>query len=556
MAELARARSLEAERRRLEADLAATLARELLAGSGHPSTRSRSPPTGSRRPSVCPRPAIELGVARRRRAAPRRSRCVTRTAPRSRRCWFLACSRPTSTSASRTRIVPTLAAIVAIALRRDAIQAEAVETAALRRSDDVKTALLRAVSHDLRTPLTAIVAAGHALALPLAQREDRAELCERRRRRGRAARSAGRQAARPLAPPGRRRRPAPGLGLDRGRRPGGARGARRARRTTCESTVAPDLPEVRADAAQLERVFANLLENASAVRGRRAGRRQRRRLSAAASSSASSTRGRGSRRPIASGSSSRSTAAPRDGRRALVRLRTRARDRARVSSRPAAARSRSSRCQARAPASSSRSRSTRGTRRRRGRRPAPGCAGRGRRARMSDGARHRVLVCDDEQQILRALRVILRDAGYEALPASTVEEALDVAAVGRPDAAIIDLSCPTATGSSCAAGCASGREIPVIVLSAIGDEDAKVRALAAGADDYVTKPFGPRELIARLEANLRRIGGDAEPLGRRGRRPRDRSGAARSSPRWRGGPSDTDRVRASARSWRATAAGC
>ena len=59
--------------------------------------------------------------------------------------------------------MPALEALVAIALRRDAMQAEAVETAALRRSDDVKTALLRAVSHDLRTPLTAIVAAGHAL---------------------------------------------------------------------------------------------------------------------------------------------------------------------------------------------------------------------------------------------------------------------------------------------------------------------------------------------------------------------------------------------------------
>ena len=63
-------------------------------------------------------------------------------------------------SGCATQVAPTLAAIVAIALRRDAIQAEAVETAALRRSDDVKTALLRAVSHDLRSPLTAIVAAG------------------------------------------------------------------------------------------------------------------------------------------------------------------------------------------------------------------------------------------------------------------------------------------------------------------------------------------------------------------------------------------------------------
>jgi two-component system, OmpR family, KDP operon response regulator KdpE len=121
---------------------------------------------------------------------------------------------------------------------------------------------------------------------------------------------------------------------------------------------------------------------------------------------------------------------------------------------------------------------------------------------MSD--RPRVLVCDDEQQILRALRVILRDAGFEALPASTMEEALDVAAVGRPDAGIIDLVLPDGDGVELCRRLREWTQMPLIVLSAVGDEDAKVRALAAGADDYVTKPFGPRELVARLEANLRR----------------------------------------------------
>jgi len=116
----------------------------------------------------------------------------------------------------------------------------------------------------------------------------------------------------------------------------------------------------------------------------------------------------------------------------------------------------------------------------------------------------RVLICDDEQQILRALRVILRDAGFEALPASTAAEALDLAAVHRPDAAIIDLLLPDVDGVELCRRLRDWSEIPVIVLSAVGEEDAKVRALAAGADDYVTKPFGPRELIARLRANLRR----------------------------------------------------
>ncbi len=125
---------------------------------------------------------------------------------------------------------------------------------------------------------------------------------------------------------------------------------------------------------------------------------------------------------------------------------------------------------------------------------------------MSTATRPRVLVCDDEPQILRALRVILRDAGYEALPASTGEEALDVAAVSRPSAAIIDLVLPDIDGIALCQRLREWSEMPLIVLSAVGDEDAKVRALAAGADDYVTKPFGPRELIARLEASLRRVG--------------------------------------------------
>jgi len=124
--------------------------------------------------------------------------------------------------------------------------------------------------------------------------------------------------------------------------------------------------------------------------------------------------------------------------------------------------------------------------------------------------RPRVLVVDDEQQILRALRVILRDAGFEALPAGTAEEALDIAATRRPDAAIVDLVLPDFDGVELCRRLREWSEMPLIVLSAVGDEDAKVRALAAGADDYVTKPFGPRELVARLQANLRRIAPEPE----------------------------------------------
>jgi two-component system, OmpR family, KDP operon response regulator KdpE len=122
----------------------------------------------------------------------------------------------------------------------------------------------------------------------------------------------------------------------------------------------------------------------------------------------------------------------------------------------------------------------------------------------------RILVVDDEPQILRALRVVLREAGYEAIPAETAEEALDRAAVRPPDAAIVDLVLPDGDGVEVTRRLREWSQMPIIVLSAVGDEEEKVRALEAGADDYVTKPFGPRELVARLGAALRRAGRPAD----------------------------------------------
>jgi two-component system KDP operon response regulator KdpE len=123
---------------------------------------------------------------------------------------------------------------------------------------------------------------------------------------------------------------------------------------------------------------------------------------------------------------------------------------------------------------------------------------------MSGAPRRRVLVVDDEDQILRALRIVLRDAGYEVRPASTGEEALDAAALAPPDAAIIDLVLPDIDGVEVTRRLREWTQTPIIVLSAVDAEAEKVRALQAGADDYVTKPFGPRELVARLDAALRR----------------------------------------------------
>jgi two-component system KDP operon response regulator KdpE len=128
-------------------------------------------------------------------------------------------------------------------------------------------------------------------------------------------------------------------------------------------------------------------------------------------------------------------------------------------------------------------------------------------------AARRILVVDDEPQILRALRVVLRDAGFEVVLAETGAEALDRAAVRPPEAAIVDLMLPDSDGVEVTRSLREWSDMPILVLSAVGEEEQKVRALHAGADDYITKPFGSRELVARLQAALRRGGrAEEEPL--------------------------------------------
>ena len=124
----------------------------------------------------------------------------------------------------------------------------------------------------------------------------------------------------------------------------------------------------------------------------------------------------------------------------------------------------------------------------------------------------RVLVVDDEQQILRALQTSLRGAGYEVNTAETVQQALAAAAMRPPEAVVLDLILPDGTGSDVLRELRKWSSAPVIVLSAVDDEQEKVAALDAGADDFVTKPVGIDELLARVRAVLRRTTPSGDPV--------------------------------------------
>ena len=124
----------------------------------------------------------------------------------------------------------------------------------------------------------------------------------------------------------------------------------------------------------------------------------------------------------------------------------------------------------------------------------------------------RVLVVDDEPQILRALRINLRARHYDVSVAANGAQALDAAATHPPDLVILDLGLPDMDGVDVIGGLRGWTAVPIIVLSGRADSTDKVAALDAGADDYVTKPFGIEELLARLRAALRRADAPAEPV--------------------------------------------
>jgi two-component system, OmpR family, KDP operon response regulator KdpE len=135
---------------------------------------------------------------------------------------------------------------------------------------------------------------------------------------------------------------------------------------------------------------------------------------------------------------------------------------------------------------------------------------------MSHGAR--ILVVDDEPQIRRSLQIGLEGKGYAVTTAARAEQALEAIESHRPDVIVTDLLMPGMDGLELTRRIRNQSVVPIIVLSAIGDEQKKVEALELGADDYVTKPFGMDELLARIKSVLRRAAGakSAEPVWRHG----------------------------------------
>jgi two-component system, OmpR family, KDP operon response regulator KdpE len=123
---------------------------------------------------------------------------------------------------------------------------------------------------------------------------------------------------------------------------------------------------------------------------------------------------------------------------------------------------------------------------------------------VNDEPARNILVVDDERPIRRALEVTLTRAGYRVSTATDGSEALTAAALDPPDLVILDLMLPDADGAEVCSQLRDWLRAPILLISAVGDEQDKIRALDAGADDYLTKPFGIGELLARVRALLRR----------------------------------------------------
>ena len=486
LAARSRRRTAEAEQRRREAALLADISTDLLQGRA---VREELARIEERSAEVLGTAGMRIDLEQPSRSAPTAASYPLETAGRVvGRISIPSGEEPAL--GTRERFLPALAALLAVAVDRERLAAQALEAEALGRSDALKTALLRAVSHDLRSPLTAISTAVSGL------RNDELKLDSADRR----------QLLETIAIESDRLERLVSNLLDLSRIQMGAAPpaqelwtidqlvaqalAQVVEADRVEVSLPEDVPVVRVDAIQIERVLVNLIENA---------------LKFSPAGSSVSVRVNANRLEAVLRVVDTGPGLPQDelerifepfhraaGER-VPRCRPRSRDCARVR-----------RGQRRAGLGGVGCRSGRLVR---ARPPGRRDAGRG---LCVNGAR--VLVVDDEPQILRALQTTLRGAGYEVVTATTAEEALASAAIRSPDAVILDLVLPDGSGVEVCRELRTWTTVPVLILSAVGEEREKVAALDAGADDYVTKPFGVDELLARLRAAMRRAGPPGDPV--------------------------------------------
>ena len=503
LAELGRARDLPRHRRSWSASSRHACAAARRRPSSASARRPCSP--SSRRPSSGPRrrrwssteSPEEVRDVLRRRVGTHRARPPARSAAGSRRT---SCARATRrvgtlylregasrTSRSRRRFLPALASLLAVAIERERLVREARRGRGAAPKRPIKTAVLRAVSHDLQSPLTAILAAAGTLAAASSRSTRRTATASSRRSRSRPAGSSASSATCSISPACRPAPPSPCASSGR---------------STSSSRQALD------DSARGPSASAySDPDDAPARRGRCAPRSGGRSRTCSRTPTSSHPRtnavtvgvnatrqdvmirvvdtGAGFAGDEQSESSSRSTAASSRSRR---RKRARPRDRERLRR----GKRRADLGGVAAGQGSSFAIASEG-----GASTAPveavtAARGPRRRRRAADPAS---LTTDAPRRRLRGRDGDDRRAGTNASRRRTRRKPL-----------FSTLSSPTEPEPRCAASCGRGRSVPILILSAVGDEREKVAALDAGADDYVTKPFDVEELLARLRATLRRAG--------------------------------------------------
>lgn len=147
---------------------------------------------------------------------------------------------------------------------------------------------------------------------------------------------------------------------------------------------------------------------------------------------------------------------------------------------------------------------------------------------------YKVLIADDEAQIREILRVYFQKEGFQVLEAENGQEALERVEADRPDILLLDIMMPVMDGLQVCEEVRRKYDIPIIMLTAKDDDDDRILGLETGADDYITKPFNTREVVARVKAVLRRAGGFQTATEKR---PSNSRGSSSTRKRWRSRPS-------------------